>query len=76
MMLLDLFLDDIDECTDSNPCDPNAICTNTDGSFSCACKLGFIGDGLSCGRCITHHLVSYHRRWLLSIGAYNKETGA
>ncbi|XP_073153394.1 wall-associated receptor kinase 2-like [Henckelia pumila] len=35
---------DINEC-DSNPCDANGICTNTRGSFTCACKKGFSGDG-------------------------------
>ena len=40
---------DIDECpADTSPCDANADCTNTDGSFSCTCKKGFTGDGVSC----------------------------
>ena len=40
---------DIDECAaDSSPCDENADCTNTDGSYSCTCKQGFNGDGMSC----------------------------
>jgi len=29
-------------------CDENAFCTNTPGSFTCACKPGFIGNGKSC----------------------------
>ena len=33
---------------DSNPCDNNADCTNNDGSYSCACKEGFDGDGIIC----------------------------
>ena len=32
----------------SNNCDTNAACTDTDGSFSCACKSGYAGDGVSC----------------------------
>ena len=40
---------DVNECSGgSNPCDPNAMCTNTDGSFTCACMDGFTGDGDSC----------------------------
>ena len=40
---------DIDECADgTDTCDPNATCTNTAGSFSCACNPGYMGDGLVC----------------------------
>ena len=41
------FVKDVDEC-DSNPCDNNAACTDTEGSFTCTCNVGFSGDGLSC----------------------------
>ena len=40
---------DIDECaTAKHNCDSNAECTNSDGSFTCACKTGFTGDGVQC----------------------------
>jgi len=40
---------DIDECSaESNPCDENADCTNSDGSYNCTCKQGFTGNGTSC----------------------------
>lgn len=40
---------DIDECSnETSPCDENADCTNTEGSYSCACKIGFTGDGTTC----------------------------
>ena len=40
---------DIDEClADSSPCDENADCTNTEGSYICSCKQGFDGDGSTC----------------------------
>uniref|UniRef100_A0A0G4F531 EGF-like domain-containing protein n=1 Tax=Chromera velia CCMP2878 TaxID=1169474 RepID=A0A0G4F531_9ALVE len=40
---------DIDECTsNAHTCDAQATCTNSDGSFSCACQLGWQGNGLSC----------------------------
>ena len=49
IQLLCLMLADIDECaTDVDNCDTNANCTNTPGSFTCACNLGYSGDGLTC----------------------------
>lgn len=40
---------DIDECTVGlDNCDDNANCANTIGGFTCACNMGFIGDGISC----------------------------
>jgi len=40
---------DINECTDdSADCDQNADCTNTAGSYDCACQIGFTGDGFEC----------------------------
>jgi len=41
--------EDVDECNASVPvCDINAECINIIGSFICACKTGFSGDGFSC----------------------------
>ena len=49
LQLLCLMLADVDECaTDVDNCDTNANCTNTPGSFTCACNLGYSGDGLTC----------------------------
>ena len=43
-----LFID-IDECIGSSPCpSTGGICTNTRGSYSCACAEGFTGNGISC----------------------------
>ncbi|WMV45091.1 hypothetical protein MTR67_038476 [Solanum verrucosum] len=39
---------DINECVDPQPdyrCVKNAICTNTDGSYTCTCHPDFSGDG-------------------------------
>ena len=41
------FMLEIDHCL-SNPCDTNAICSNTRNSFSCKCKAGFVGNGIQC----------------------------
>ena len=44
-----LVYSDINECSaDTSPCDENADCTNTDGSYSCTCKQGFTGNGAVC----------------------------
>ena len=41
---------DVDECTrsEANECDPNALCTNTGGSYVCRCLSGYQGDGRNC----------------------------
>jgi hypothetical protein len=51
-IFMNIFLyTDIDECTfGTHSCDQDAMCTNTDGSFTCACYPGSTGDGLSCGK--------------------------
>ncbi|XP_047306635.1 wall-associated receptor kinase 5-like, partial [Impatiens glandulifera] len=40
---------DVNECLASNPCDSNATCANSVGSFSCSCLKGLEGDGLKNG---------------------------
>lgn len=41
---------DVDECSsnEKNDCNPNAMCTNTEGSYVCRCIRGFEGDGRNC----------------------------
>ena len=39
---------DIDECSQMNICDEHASCSNTQGSYSCACNPEYTGDGLTC----------------------------
>lgn len=41
-------ISDIDECSSSNVCHPNAMCNNTVGSYICECSPGYTGDGKSC----------------------------
>ncbi|XP_035672719.1 IgGFc-binding protein-like [Branchiostoma floridae] len=39
---------DVNECASGdNDCDDNAVCSNTPGSYTCACKIGYTGDGIS-----------------------------
>ena len=47
---------DIDECL-TQPCDVNAVCNNTVGTFECICKSGYTGNGFTC----TGKLVKLHR---------------
>jgi cysteine-rich repeat protein len=41
---------DVNECKPGgdNNCSANATCANTVGSFTCKCKAGFTGDGVTC----------------------------
>ena len=49
---------DVLNCTDENECltrnggcSANATCTNTKGSRECACRVGYVGNGITCGSC-------------------------
>ena len=40
---------DVDECQDgTHNCDSNALCSNSVGSFTCACFQGYSGNGIVC----------------------------
>jgi hypothetical protein len=41
-----LNISDIDECSEGNfTCHPNATCMNTQGSYNCQCKNGYVRNG-------------------------------
>jgi len=49
---------DINEClTNNGGCDVNANCTNSQGSFSCACNSGYSGNGTSCDGIISLFII-------------------
>jgi len=40
---------DIDECvTNNGGCSADADCSNSPGSYTCTCRPGYTGDGVSC----------------------------
>ena len=40
---------DIDECSEGiDDCDINSDCADTDGSFTCTCREGYLGNGTFC----------------------------
>ena len=44
-----IHLVDINECElETYPCNSNASCTDTEGSFNCTCREGFEGNGFNC----------------------------
>ena len=51
---------DIDECkANADNCHDDATCTNTKGSFTCACNVGYEGDGEMCtGKIIVWSLMT------------------
>ena len=70
MVVLLTFLTDIDECAtpDTNECDTNAECSNTEGSYTCSCRVGYTGDGKNCAGneiyiFIIHQIFSLSRDW-------------
>nr|CAB3264326.1 nidogen-2-like [Phallusia mammillata] len=45
--------EDLDECLENrHNCDAEAVCTNIEGSFQCACNPGFEGNGIVCTKTV------------------------
>ena len=62
----------IDECSGGNhTCDiDRATCTNTIGSYKCACKYGYDGDGETCIAPGKRRLLSLSRKNLIVAEQY------
>ena len=59
---------DIDECSLEGTCVPEAVCTNSIGSFSCVCRTGFTGNETYCeGKVIEIEVVVQILAWRLNI---------
>ena len=57
---------------DSDDCDEeNGVCTNTDGSFNCSCKVGYTGDGRDCIGMYTISIVFSNVYVLLYVCTWN-----
>ena len=41
---------DVNECVEdkATQCHVHALCTNNDGSYTCACSDGYFGNGINC----------------------------
>ena len=59
-MNMSFYSQDIDECRRNlDNCHENAVCTNTEGSYTCTCNRGFTGDGFSCTGKLTGRIDAY-----------------
>ena len=58
---------DIDECIDpeSNDCDANAACNNTEGSYTCLCPNGYQGDGKICVGMSKLYAIAGNYEWFI-----------
>ena len=68
IIVIIIYNPDVDQCQSDalNECKPNALCTNTEGSYICRCLRGFEGDGR---QCIGKAVFSFH--FSLVTCAYN-----
>ena len=53
---------DIDECSGSNNCATGgtSTCTNTAGSYTCACNTGYSGNGVTCSGNVWIQALIFH----------------
>ena len=54
---------DINECSEgTDDCDINSDCADTDGSFTCTCREGYLGNGTFCSSkmLLPLHCIQYY----------------
>lgn len=61
MIATNILISDENECASdiSNTCNIDAICSDTEGSFTCSCKAGFTGNGITCRGRLIYLIVIY-----------------
>ena len=60
---------DVDECNTGTPCGANEDCTNTEGSFTCACQTGYSDDAMA-GTCVGKNFSKYIQYYILPFLKY------
>ena len=61
---------DVDECSSGTfPCNDNANCTNTIGSFLCNCQSGYTGNGLTCEGVQSNFYCRFHDVFILPLSS-------
>ena len=51
---------DINECYEgTHNCDPLANCVDTDGSYTCECRIGYTGTGWACSSKYIQHIIKW-----------------
>ena len=74
-----LFID-IDECTKGpQNCDRNADCNDIDGSYTCACMIGWTGDGFTCTgmfiRLLIHEGIGFYHFYSIETNDNRRDNG-